>query len=264
MGVQLSNVLTGNTGGTIITVDYTQDFVTLNTNLANITGELTFIDANITTLNGNIGTLTAAINTSIGVAGQTLPGSSSNSAMLAKDTLTYIAEILASMQQNQNDLTQSLGHIQFSISGVGSAMQEAVATQQLAAADQMSTNEFNKTATKEALARNGIEAPAPRPITAVIQEKVQEATTINATASVTGFIDDKLTTGLTYTGRVAVDYVSSTAAAGWIASKWTATKQWFGFKSAEVQRIATVNTAMATARTGAKTAAPPAPPPTPT
>jgi hypothetical protein len=262
MGVQLINTLAGMTNGTIITVDYTSDFTALNSNLVNITAELKFIDANITILNSNLAALTTTMNSTIGVAGSLLPGTSANSAMLSKDILSIIAETLISMQQNQNDLTQSVSQIQFGLSGVSGAMQEAVATQQLAVADQMSTNEFNKTATKEALARNGIDPPAPRPITAIIQEKVQEATTINATASVTAFVTDKVSKGVSLAAQTASEYFAQTALSGWIASQWLALKSWVGFgaKAAEKARASAVNTALAASRAGTKPVVPPAPP----
>jgi len=259
MGVQLSNVLTGNTGGTIITVDYSSDFVTLNQNLANIiTGladikaELVFIDANITTLNSNL-------NSSIGATGANIPGTVSNSSVLAKDVLTVVAEALLSIQENQNELTQSLGQMTFAVSGISSATQESIAVQQLALADQLSTNEFQKTATKEALARNGIDPPAPRPIGTIIQEKVQEATTINATSSAVAFVSDKVNSGVSYASTTAVSYVGESAVGTWFAARWADVKKVFADPEKAVEKTykQNVSAQMAQIRTGVKGALPP-------
>jgi hypothetical protein len=86
----------------------------------------------------------------------------------------------------------------------------------------MSTNEFNKTATKEALARNGIEPPQPRSTTEVVKEKVQEATTINATSEVVAFADEKITKGVTVAANYGADLFASTAAGRYLSGKWTA------------------------------------------
>jgi hypothetical protein len=101
-------------------------------------------------------------------------------------------------------------------------MQESVAVQQIVAADQMSTNEFNKSATKEALARNGITPPAPRPITEVISEKINEATSINLATSATGFVSDKITRGLELAGTFASNLFVQSFTGSYVSRKWTA------------------------------------------
>jgi hypothetical protein len=260
MGVQLSNVLTGNTGGTIITVDYSQDFVTLNQHLANINTALGTLDTTLKATNGALGTLNGSINASIGAGGMNIPGAVSNSALLSKDVLTVIAESLLSIEENQNELTQSLGQMTFAVSGIASGTQESIAVQQLALADQLSTNEFQKTATKEALARNGIDPPAPRPIGTIIQEKVQEATTINVTASATAFVSEKVNSGVSYASTTAVSYVGETAVGGWFAARWTDVKKVFVTEKAPDKVYKqNVSTQMAQIRTGVKGAIPPAP-----
>jgi hypothetical protein len=222
MGVQLSNVLTGNTGGTIITVDYTTDLAALNTSLGTINTTLNTINTNITTLNGNITALTSSLELSVGQIGAAAPGSVAYSSEAAVGWLAGISEVLGKMWDQQAKTVSALGQIHLATASAASAANESVAVAQIVAADQMSTNEFNKTATKEALARNGIEPPAPRPITAIIQEKIQEATTINATASATAFVDDKLTKGVTRAATFGADLFVQSRVGTYLSEKWTA------------------------------------------
>jgi hypothetical protein len=263
MGTQFTNTLSGNTNGTIITVDYSQDFINLNANLVDLYTALGTLDTTLKATNTALGTLNTSVNASIGVAGATTPGAVSNSALLSKDVLTVIAESLLSIEENQNELTQSLGQMTFAVSGIASGTQESIAVQQLALADQLSTNEFQKTATKEALARNGIDPPAPRPISTIIQEKVQEATTINVTASATAFVSEKVTSGVSYASTTAVSYVGETAVGGWFAARWADVKKVFVTEKAPDKVYKqNVSTQMAQIRTGVKGAIPP-PPTTP-
>jgi hypothetical protein len=222
MGVQLSNVLTGNTGGTIITVDYTGDFQTLNTNLNNINTSLGTLNTTLGTVNTSLGTLNASINTNLGTAGAATAGTVAYSSDAAVGWIAGISEQLGKMWDQQGKTVSALGQIHLATASAASAANESVAVAQIVAADQMSTNEFNKTATKEALARNGIAAPAPRPITAIIQEKVQEATTINATASATAFVDDKLTKGVTRAATFGADLFVQSKVGAYLSEKWTA------------------------------------------
>jgi hypothetical protein len=222
MGVQLSNVLTGNTGGTIITVDYTSDFQTLNTNLNNINTSLGTLNTTLGTVNTSLGTLNASINSAIGSTGVATVGSVSYSSDAAVGWLAGISEQLGKMWDQQGKAVSVMGQIHLATSSAASAANESVAVAQIVAADQMSTNEFNKTATKEALARNGIPAPAPRPITEIIQEKISEATTINATAAATAFVDDKLTKGVTKAATFGADLFAQSAVGTYLSNKWTA------------------------------------------
>jgi hypothetical protein len=236
MGVQLSNVLTGNTGGTIITVDYSQDFINLNATLIDIYTALTTLNTTLTATNTALGTLNASVNAAIGATGVATPGSVAYSSDAAVGWLAGISEQLGKMWDQQGKSVSTLGQIHLATSSVASAANESVAVAQIVAADQMSTNEFNKTATKEALARNGISAPAPRPITDIIQEKISEATTINATAAATAFVDDKLTRGVTRAANLGADLFAQSAVGTYLSNKWTAFTDIFSDATAAVDK----------------------------
>jgi hypothetical protein len=222
MGVQIPNTLAGQTTGTIVTVDYTADFTALNTSLGTINTTLTAINTNLTAVNTNLVSLTAAIELSIGATGAVVPGSVAYSSDAAVGWIAGVSETLGKMWDQQGKLVSAVGQVQMATSSLGSAMQESVAVQQIVAADQMSTNEFNKSATKEALARNGITPPAPRPITEVISEKINEATSINLATSATGFISDKLTRGLELAGTFASNLFVQSFTGSYVSRKWTA------------------------------------------
>jgi hypothetical protein len=220
MGTPINNVLSGNTNGTIVTHDYTSDFQAISTALGNLDTTLKATNTQLGTLNTNIGTLNTSITTSIGAAGVATLGSVSYSSDAAVGWLAGISDTLGKMWDQQGKTVSALGQIHLATASAASAANESVAVQQIVAADQMSTNEFNKSATKEALARNGIPAPQPRPITQIIQEKVQEATTINATAAASAFVEDKLTRGVTRAATFGADLFAQSAVGEYLSKKW--------------------------------------------
>jgi hypothetical protein len=222
MGTQFTNTLTGNTNGTIITVDYSQDFINLNANLVDLYTALGTLDTTLKATNTALGTLNTSFNANLGTVGAGTAGTVAYSSDATVGWLAGISETLGKMWDQQGKTVSALGQIHLATASAASAANESVAVAQIVAADQMSTNEFNKTATKEALARNGIAAPAPRPITAIIQEKVQEATTINATASATAFVDDKLTKGVTRAATFGADLFVQSKVGAYLSEKWTA------------------------------------------
>ncbi len=222
MGTPTTNQLTGNTNGSIITVDYTTDFQAIGTKLDTLNTRLETINTTLGTINTSLGTLNTSLNTAIGTAGVATAGTLSYSSDAAVGWLAGIGDTLAKMWDQQGKVASAIGQVQLAVSGISSAANESVATQQLALADQISTNEFNKSATKEALERNGLPPPQPRPITAIIQEKVQEATTINATSQATSFVEEKLTNGVNRAANFGADLFASSAAGRYLSKKWEA------------------------------------------
>lgn len=222
MGVQITNTLTGNTNGTIVTVDYSSDFQILATRLDTINTTLGTINTTLGTLNTNIGTLNTSLNSAIGSAGVATAGSVAYSSDAAVGWLAGISDTLAKMWDQQGKVASAIGQVQLAVSGISSAANEAVAVQQLALSDQISTNEFQKTATKEALARNGLPEPTPRPVLDVIKEKITEATQINATSEATAFVDEKLSQGLNKAANFGADLFTQSALGNYLSKKWTA------------------------------------------
>ena len=222
MGTVYNNALSGNTNGTIVTVDYTADFNTLSGHLSNINTVLGNINTTLGTLNTTLGAVGSSIELSVGAIGKIEPGSVAYSSDAAVGWLAGIADTLAKMWDQQGKVASAVGQVQLALSGISSAANESVAVQQLALSDQISTNEFQKTATKDALARNGIDPPQPRPIAEVIKEKIGEATTINATAEAAAFVDEKLSQGVTKAANYGADLFTSSAAGQYLSRKWTA------------------------------------------
>lgn len=253
MGTQYQNQLTGNTTGQIVTVDYSQDFNTLNTNLNNINTALGTLDTTLKATNTALGTLNTSINAVFGATGAATPGTVAYSSDAAVGWLAGISETIGKMWDQQGKAVSALGQIHLATSSVASAANESVAVAQIVAADQMSTNEFNKTATKEALARNGIDAPAPRPITEIVQEKISEATTINATAAATAFVDDKLSKGVTKAASYGADLFAQSAVGTYLSNKWTAFTDIFSdpptaVDKAEIEAAEALSKSLATKR----------------
>jgi hypothetical protein len=222
MGTPTTNTLSGNTNGTIITYDYTSDFATLATRLETIATNLQSINTSLGTLNTNMVTFNTSFNSALGPTSAATTGTVGYSTDSMVGWISGINDTLARMWDQQGKIASAIGQVHLATSSVGSAVQESVAVQQIVAADQMSTNEFNKTATKDALERNGIPAPQPRSAVEVVREKVTEATSINATSEVVAFADEKITKGVNVAANYGADLFASTAAGRYLSGKWTA------------------------------------------
>jgi len=190
--------LAGNTSGTFQGVDYSNDFNTL-------------IQA-IGLLKGSVDALTLALDTTmLGVTASTVPGTLANSAKGATLAFQSISGLNVDGSKKSTDLQSTLGLIAKQLSGLSGTLAAGVATNQIIAADQIKKNAFDKEATQAALARNNL--PAVTVTNAnflqTIQSTVQDATSIAAQASATGFVTSTASKAIGVAGDYVYDLLPS-------------------------------------------------------
>jgi hypothetical protein len=232
----------------------------LQTSLELLLGNTSGINAKLTTINASLGTLNStlvltntALNTNLGFAGASTLGNLSNSALLTKDVLSILAETQIQIQENINEVTSSMGLLQYSVSGMGSAIQEGVAVNTFAVADQIDKNAFEKAATKEALQRADLPEPQPETFPDAADGAIRKALTVNTAATATAYLEQSFTSGLTRAGTYASEQVAASQVGKNVTDRLLAFKNWlFGTKVAEKTRNDTLKAGLVQARTGTK------------
>jgi hypothetical protein len=184
MGVEIPNVLTGNTNGTIVTVDYTADFQLLTSAIGSVTTELQAINFNLIALNvaleKNIGA-TSVTPAGLGTLGYSL--------MQINKTLSAISLSHAEIPNLQVDTQQCLSDITTALQHASLSINRLESLHSMAVADQLKNNRFQQQETVAALERNNI-APQPMPsMKQVVEDNVKDSTTIHTSASVTAQVN---------------------------------------------------------------------------
>ncbi len=218
-----------------------------------INGKLTTINGSLGTLNTTLGTLATALNTNLGTAGMATPGTLANSSMITKDVISILAETQIQIQENMNEVTSSISLLQYSISGMGSALQEGVAVNTFAVADQIKKNAFETAATKEALQRADLPEPQPESFLDSADTTVRNAVQINTAASTTAYLEQSFSSGLTRATTYASEQIAASQVGQSVSGRWVAFKNWlFGTKAAEKTRNETLKGGLIAARSGTK------------
>jgi hypothetical protein len=192
------SILNGNTSGTIRIPNYATEFDTL-------------IQA-INLLKGSVDSLTAALGTNmLGVTASTTPGTIAASAKGAAVALQAIAGIDIDGNKKQAQGLAALGSIAKQLAGLSSTLAAGVATNQIIAADQIKKNAFDKQATQAALKRNKLPevTVTPQGFLQNIQTSVQDAGSIAAQASATGFVTSTASSALGVASTYIVDGIPS-------------------------------------------------------
>ena len=178
--------------------DYTDDVALLNTNLGNIK---TAIDNLVIALK----------NEMIGQTASTAPGTLAHSALNTK----ILLKAMALMSEEQaGKMTEGLGAmsaIASQLAGLSSTMAAGVATNQIIAADQISKNAFDKTATQAALKRNNLPevTVTSESLVETIQNSIESASNIAAQAGATGFVTSTANKAITSASSYVTDMLPS-------------------------------------------------------
>jgi len=178
--------------------DYTDDLATLNANLGYIK---TAIDNLVIALKSEM----------IGATAATVPGTLANSAKGSKLLLEAMAGLdKDGVSKNAQGLA-ALGTIAKQLAGLSSTMAAGVATSQIIAADQISKNAFDKSATQAALKRNKLPevTVTSESLLATIQNSIESAGNIAAQASATGFVSSTANKAISSASNYVIDMLPS-------------------------------------------------------
>lgn len=189
---------TGATTGTLQGMDYSSDFFELTTA--------------VTFLTGAVNALTAALDTTmLGVTASTVPGTVANNSLRVANYLKAIGGIDVDGNKKQAEGLAALGTIAKQLAGLSSTLAAGVATNQIIAADQIKKNAFDKEATQAALTRNKLPAVTvtSQNFLTTIQTTVQDASSIAAQASTTGFVTSTAASAIGSASTYVVDLLPS-------------------------------------------------------
>jgi len=178
--------------------DYTDDLATLNANLGYIK---TAIDNLVIALKSEM----------IGATAATVPGTLANSAKGSKLLLEAMAGLdKDGVSKNAQGLA-ALGTIAKQLAGLSSTIAAGVATSQIIAADQISKNAFDKSATQAALKRNKLPevTVTSESLLATIQNSIESAGNIAAQASATGFVSSTANKAISSASNYVTDMLPS-------------------------------------------------------
>jgi hypothetical protein len=203
VGAQISNTLTGQTSGTIITVDYTTDFQQLSTDIQSLVNA-------VTTLNNTLATSMTTANTSFNAAFS--PGTN-----LVPNTIGHTLDALAlsqydaagAMQQAADNLTTINASLTAQHDDLTGNISANLATLNAAASVMIAQNSekiaFEQTATQAALKRSNLpEVEVPQPdIESTIKKAVSNASVVSAQTKATGFISESISDALSFGTDVA-------------------------------------------------------------
>ena len=193
-----SEFLIGSYPGPFNGRDYTDDLATLNANLGFIK---TAIDNLVLALKSDM----------IGATASTAPGTLANSALNTK----ILLKAMALMSEEQaGKMTEGLGAmsaIASQLAGLSSTMAAGVATNQIIAADQISKNAFDKTATQAALKRNNLPevTVTSESLVETIQNSIESAGNIAAQAGATGFVTSTANKAIAASSNYVTDMLPS-------------------------------------------------------
>jgi hypothetical protein len=132
--------------------------------------------------------ITAAVLAITGKGGSVMEGSLSDIA----NKLNAISGSLAQMVSNSTAMAASMSKVETATAATASAARQANNIQLAAVTDQVTTNEFQKQVTKEALTRAGISLPVLPDFETTIKEKIKEASSFRTMMKVEGMVNQAL------------------------------------------------------------------------
>lgn len=208
--------------------------------------------AAITALTNAILAQNALLTANFTSAGIKTPGAPVALMGVTADSVTDIASILADISTALGDLNKgavesssAIQKLQLGMASIATQTAKNGVIAQMALTDQIKNNEFQQKTTNQALADAGKPPTVVTPanILTKIQATIQDLTTFNAEASISGFVVTSIQDGFTFSYNYVTEWISGTAVSQWFVSTWTDIKKKFVTVKAEVQAEITASTA---------------------
>jgi len=169
------------------------------------------------------GTATMADSTALAIAAQTLaneklwgqaglkiPGSPIAMMQVQSQSINDMASMMASMMEQQKEMTEAISSIRTSLAGVSSHLAAGVTTQQVALTEQIKNNKFTQQTTNDALQRAELPPTQVLPADLVDGTKilVQDVSMVKGQIFVAGLVEDSISKAATWTTNIVSDYIS--------------------------------------------------------
>jgi hypothetical protein len=129
---------------------------------------------------------------------------------------------MASMLENQNQMTSAISSIQLAVAGVAGAVAEGVATNQIVASSTLKKHQKETAETESAITASGRTptVQTPTDFQAKIQETINDASEVSIQAKTTGFINQSVSSSIEKTFQYTTDFIGGSAAAKFVKDKW--------------------------------------------
>lgn len=229
------------------------------------------------------GTATMADSTAIAIAAQTtalvaqneklwgqlglaFPGSPITVIQAQAAALNDMASLIASMSDQQKEMTEAISSIRTSLAGVSSHMAAGVTTQQVALTAQIKNDKFTQQTTNAALERAGLPPTQVKPADLVDDTRalVEDVSMVKGQVYVAGLVEDSISKAVTWTSDIITNYLSTTFIGTAAASAKKTIKAFLGITDPSLkEKIAEFNSVARTARLGPIVSKPLTPDPTP-
>lgn len=169
------------------------------------------------------GTATMTDTTAVAIAAQTLvlqqlwgapglkiPGSPISMMQVQAQSINDMASMMASMMEQQKEMTASIDSIRTSLAGVSSHIASGVTTQQIALTEQIKNNKFTQQTTNDALKRADLPPTEVLPSDLVDSTKIliQDVSMVKGQTCVAGLVEDNISKAATWTTTIVSDYIS--------------------------------------------------------
>jgi hypothetical protein len=145
-----------------------------------------------------------------GKAGLLIPGSPIAMMQVQAQSLNDMATLIASISDQQREMTEAISSIRTSLAGVSSHMAAGVTTQQIILTEQIKNNKFTQQTTNAALER--AELPPTKVLPADLAEStvsvVKDLTMVKGQIFVSGAVEDAISKATTWTTTIVGDYIS--------------------------------------------------------
>ena len=193
-----------------------------------------------------------------GTLGLAIPGSPIAVMQVQAQSLNDMASMMASMMEQQKEMTEAISSIRTSLAGVSSHMAAGVTTQQVALTEQIKNNKFQQQTTNDALKRADLPATEVLPNSLVESTVaiVQDVSMVKGQIYVAGLVEDSLSKAATWTTTVVSDYVSETFIGSAARTAKATVKTWLGIVDPPLKSIAAQNNSVTRATRIGPTPAP--------
>lgn len=237
MGIQLTGAFTmganaGGGTGTLYTVDYTADLVSLNGYLSSITAELI--------------TLNAFLELNLSDTAAVIPRTPAASMLVQARALNLIAEVLSANMGIQEGTNGSISSLNTSLASISAAMSDIGASANIQLAQNMEKNAFEMQAANTAREEAGL--PKVEVSHSTMSEKIKgtaaTAVDVAAMTNTAGLVQSGINRATGFAGNMVSDYITAPAGS-FIAEQWANTKKFFGFNTEAVTKKATAEAKIA-------------------
>jgi hypothetical protein len=220
MGVQIIGTFSGQTNGTVTTIDNTLEFVAIKT----------AIDGLTLAVNANLNSMIMLSIDNFSPAGLMTPGTPIAVLAAQGKALNNMSSMMASMMQTQSEIAAKLAGVQVGLAQVSSQVAAGVTTSQVHLAETIKNNKFQQQTTNAALERSGIEPTVvtPTSLTTTIKDTVDNVGPIKLAMEAAGIVEQSISSAIGWTTTTVGNMISESFIGSAAASAFTTVKGWLG------------------------------------